>query len=140
MSIPQDKPNHQPKHQVHNNFLIRLMFLILGFLFLGLGILGVITPGLPTTVFILLAAACWARSSKRFYGWLLRHRIFGKMIIDWEERRAMPRFAKYIAWSMMLFSSAILFYRLPSERLWIAFLVSGICLGAGIWMARLPDA
>ena len=116
------------------------LFLILGFLFLGLGILGVITPGLPTTVFILLAAACWARSSKRFYGWLLRHRMFGKMIIDWEERRAMPRFAKYIAWSMMLFSSAILFYRLPSEKLWIAFLVSGICLGAGIWMARLPDA
>lgn len=140
MSTPEDKPVYQPKHKVHNNFLIRLIFLILGFLFLGLGILGVITPGLPTTVFILLAAACWARSSKRFYGWILRHRTFGKMIIDWEERRAMPRFAKYIAWSMMTLSSGILFYRLPSEKLWIAFLVSMICLGAGIWMARLPDA
>lgn len=62
------------------------------------------------------------------------------MLTDWQERRAMPRFAKYLAWGMMGVSSAVLFYRLPSDKLWIAVLTGAICLATGIWMARLPDA
>lgn len=62
--------------------LMRVLFFILGCVFLIIGAVGIITPGLPTTVFVLLAAACWARSSKRFYQWLIQHHIFGKMIRD----------------------------------------------------------
>lgn len=137
--------NHQSpakptSHEIHDNPLIRLAFFILGFVFVGLGVLGVIVPGLPTTVFILLAGYCWAKSSRRFHGWLLRHKVFGKMLTDWQERRAMPRFAKYLAWGMMGISSAFLFYRLPADKLWVAGLVSVLCLGVGLWMAKLPDA
>lgn len=141
MSDPVHQQNSGNKtHQPHDNPLIRWAFFIMGFLFVGLGILGAILPGMPTTVFILLAGYCWAKSSRRFHGWLLRHKVFGKMLIDWEERRAMPRFAKYLAWSMMAMSSAFLFYKLPNDKLWIALITTIICLITSIWMARLPDA
>lgn len=112
----------------------------MGFVFVGLGILGVILPGMPTTVFILLAGYSWAKSSRRFHDWLIRHKIFGKMLTDWEERRAMPRFAKYLAWGMMALSSLLLFWRLPDDKLWVAGLVGMVCLLTAIWMYRLPDA
>lgn len=127
-----------PKHQ--HNAVIRWVFFVMGFVFVGLGILGAILPGMPTTVFILLAGYCWAKSSERFHGWLMHHKIFGKMLKDWEERRAMPRFAKYLAWGMMTMSCTFLWWRLPTEKIWVACVVSVLCLASGIWMARLPDA
>lgn len=129
-------PMMPPRH----NALMRGIFFGLGVMFFGLGLLGVIVPGLPTTVFILLAGFFWAKSSERFYRWLANHKIFGKMLTDWQERRAMPRFAKYLAWSMMSMSMAILFYVLPSDRLWIAWIATLSCVATGVWMARLPDA
>ncbi|MFB6348413.1 YbaN family protein [Moraxella sp. ZJ142] len=125
---------------IYQSTPMRVLFFALGVLFLALGLVGVVVPGMPTTVFVLLAAYCWARSSRRFYLWLLSHRLFGKMIIDWQTRRAMPRFAKYLAWLMMSVSALLLFWRLPSDLQWLAWLVSAISLGAGIWIARLPDA
>ncbi|WFF38815.1 YbaN family protein [Moraxella nasibovis] len=128
------------KERLHANRMVRWAFFLLGFVFLGLGILGVVLPGLPTTVFILLAGYCWAKSSRRFYGYLLGHKIFGKMLRDWEERRAMPRFAKYLAWGMMTVSCAIMFYQLPDDMLWLAVMVSVLCVAVAVWMAKLPDA
>lgn len=134
-----DQPSHC-KDNVHQNVLVRSLFFVLGFVFVAIGIIGIITPGLPTTVFILLAAACWARSSKRFYGWLANHRLFGKMIADWQKRRAIPRYAKYTAWAMMTLSSVSSFYLLPTQQWWIAICASILCLSVAIWMYRLPDA
>lgn len=138
MSNHQDDPYQN--NTLHHNAAVRWVFFVMGFVFVGLGILGVVVPGLPTTVFILLAGYSWAKSSVRFHGWLMRHKIFGKMLADWQERRAMPRFAKYMAWGMMGVSCVFLFYRLPADKLWMAVLTSAICLAVGIWMARLPDA
>lgn len=139
-SAENNPPIKASKHQVHTNRMVRWMFFVLGFVFLGLGILGVILPGVPTTVFILLAGYSWAKSSKRFHGYLLRHKIFGKMLTDWEERRAMPRFAKYLAWGMMTASCVLMFITLPTDRIWLAVVMSVLCVAAAVWMARLPDA
>ncbi len=119
---------------------VRIFFLILGMVFLVLALIGVVLPGMPTTVFVLLAAWSWAKSSERFHDWLLNHNLFGQMVRDWHEKRAMPRKAKYIAWTMMGLSSAFLFYRLPADLLWVAILTSVLCLATAIWMARLPDS
>lgn len=145
MSVSSDKvvnmsKHDVSKHDVHRNAMVRWLFFVLGFVFVGLGILGAIVRGLPTTVFILLAGYCWAKSSRRFYGWLMHHKIFGKMLIDWQERRAMPRFAKYMAWSMMSVSNVFLFYRLPSDMWWLMVLIAGVCLLTAVWMAKLPNA
>ena len=75
----------------------RWLFITLGFLLVGLGALGVVLPVLPTTIFLILAAACFARSSERWHQWLLNNRIFGPTIRDWETRRCIPKSVKLIA-------------------------------------------
>lgn len=118
---------------------MRAVFFVLGCLFFVLGIVGIFLPVLPTTPFMLLTAGCWANSSERFHSWLIHHPQFGKFIQNWQEKRAIPRRAKYFAWTMMTLSCAMLFYRLPNH-LWIAILTSIICFCTMVWMARLPDA
>lgn len=80
---------------------------IIGFIFLGLAVLGAILPVMPTTCFVLLAAACFAKSSDRFYHWLLASRVFGPMIKHWQATRSMPKRAKIIAITSIVCSGAI---------------------------------
>ena len=75
----------------------RMVFLILGVLCVGLAGLGVALPGLPTTPFLLLAAACFARSSPKLYGWLVNNRFFAPLIQNWQESRSIPQKTKRIA-------------------------------------------
>lgn len=72
-----------------------------GLLFLGLGILGAILPGLPSTIFLLGASYCFARSSPRLHGWLLRHRHLGPPLRSWHRHRAMSFRAKISALVLM---------------------------------------
>ena len=88
--------------------MIRAVLLSLGTVFLGLGIVGVVVPGLPTTPFILLAAAFYVRSSERMYSWLLNHRIFGKIVGNFQSTKSISLPAKVISiavmWVMILLS------------------------------------
>ena len=140
MITPLKPTQPTPKNLIHQSALMRAVYFVLGLVCLILGLIGIVVPGMPTTVFILLAGYFWARSSRRFYAWLLAHRLFGQMIINWQTHRAIPRFAKYLAWSMMSLSTIILFFKLPSSWQWLALLLAAISLGVGIWMARLPNA
>jgi len=82
--------------------LHRPLLLTAGLLCLALGALGVFLPLLPTTPFLLLAAACFSRSSRRMHAWLLSNRLFGPILRDWEERRAIQRRIKVVATVLML--------------------------------------
>lgn len=81
--------------------MLRLLFVFLGSLSLGIGVLGIFVPGLPTTVFLLGAAACYVRGSDRLYQWVLEHRILGRYIKNYRLHRAMPLKSKIIALTMM---------------------------------------
>ena len=83
-----------------DKFLTKLL-IFLGTIFVGLGILGMFLPILPTTPFLLLAAACYARSSKRFYHWLLSNRWFGSYIRDYKERKSIPLKVKIFTVSLL---------------------------------------
>ena len=75
----------------------RPILIAFGSLFVGLAVLGMFLPVLPTTPLLLLALACYARSSERLHGWLLSHRTFGPLLKHWHETRSMPRAAKVAA-------------------------------------------
>ena len=81
--------------------LIRLMWISLGSIFVAIGTIGIFVPGLPTTVFMLLAAACYVRSSDKLYNWLIKNKTFGKYIKDYREGKGMPKRAKFLALLMM---------------------------------------
>ncbi|MEN3038978.1 MAG: YbaN family protein [Candidatus Kryptonium sp.] len=81
--------------------LYRLVLIGLGFFFVGLGIIGAFLPVLPTTPFLLLAAACFARSSKKFYNWLLNHKIFGSYIRNYREQKGITLRGKILSLTIM---------------------------------------
>lgn len=131
---------YSTKGKLHNNKGMRLLFIGLGSVFFMAGLIGVVLPVLPTTPFMILAAACWAKGSQRFHNWLITHRTFGKMVVDWQQHRAIPRKAKYLAWTMMTLSCAMLFYRFSADLQWLAWLTTAICVVTALWMYRLPNA
>ena len=97
-----ETPATPPSATLHRSRLVRALLWIAGSVSLVLGIIGVVLPGLPTTPFILLAAACYAKASPRLHQWLLNHRWFGAMLRDWERDHSLTLRSKTIAVVSML--------------------------------------
>lgn len=116
---------------------MRMLWLLAGYLFLGLGLLGAVLPVLPTTPFLLLAAGCFAKSSPRLHGWLLSHPVFGPPILNWEKNGAISRPAKRLAVvSMTAVWGLSLFAGLP----WSALVVQTVLIGIGAaFVLTRPD-
>ena len=117
--------------------LLRWLLLGTGWLCVGLGAIGVVLPLLPTTPFLLLAAACFARASLRFYDWLIGTRVFGPYIQAYRARRGVPLQAKIIALSTLwitILSSVTWLVRLWPARL----LLLSIAAAVSVHLLRLP--
>lgn len=88
------------KRKITSNFIRRVM-IIAGSFFVGLGILGIFLPILPTTPFLLLAAACYAKSSERFYNWLINNKWLGNYIKNYREGKGVPLKVKVLSISFL---------------------------------------
>jgi uncharacterized membrane protein YbaN (DUF454 family) len=97
-----------PDEEEYGNPRSRWIFLTLGFVFLGLGVLGAFLPVLPTTSPLLVALWAFSRSSRRFHRWLYTHPRFGPRLQEWKKYGTIPVKVKVSAISMMLLSLAIL--------------------------------
>ena len=92
-----------------------------GSLCIVLAVLGVFLPLLPTTPFLLLASACYVRSSERLHGWLIRNRLLGGYIRNFKERRGIPLRAKVVTVALLWLPLLYSVYRL--DLLWLEILL-----------------
>ena len=119
------------KARIHKWFLITV-----GIISVGLGLLGVFIPVLPTTPFLLLAAGCFMRSSQRLYDWLIRHKWFGEYIRNYREYRAIPPRAKVVTlvllWSVI--GTAALF---AVTLWWVRVLLGVVAVGVTLHLLHL---
>jgi len=122
----------------HDSRAVRVLLLVVGSVSVALGVLGIFLPVLPTTPFLLLAAACFARASERFYLWLLRNPAFGPTIREWRRHRSIPYRTKVVALALMTITiglSIVLLARYPLVQLALA----AVGVGVGAWLYRIPS-
>lgn len=115
----------------------RLALVAAGGLSLLLGLLGAVLPGLPTTPFVLLAAACFAKASPRLHHRLLTHRWLGPLVRDWEAHRTLPLRVKWLVSGMMTLMVGLSAWQL-SARPWLPVLILGLGLIGVIVVWRIP--
>lgn len=132
MSAPSDEVRE------HRLAVVRAGFVVAGVIFAVIGLIGVFVPVLPTTPFMILAAACFARASRRFYNLLMNNRMFGPTVREWRTHRSIPRRSKYWAIGLMattLTSSIVFFVADPVlQGVLAAF---GVVLA--VWLYRIPS-
>ena len=115
----------------------RLAWWLLAYASLGLGLVGIVVPGLPTVPFVLLAAYAAARGSQRLHRWLLAHRQFGPMVRDWQAQGAVSRRAKWLAVSMMAACAVVMFLTAPET--WMAATGTAIMAVVAAWLWGRPE-
>lgn len=117
---------------------VRKIFLIfLGTVFVGLGVIGMFLPLVPTTVFLLLAAYCYSRSSERFHTWLMTNRWCGDYIRNYQQGRGMTASHKVkaiaVLWASIAFSTWFV-----GGKWWLALILFSIASGVTYHLLRLP--
>lgn len=122
---------------LHRSRVVRGLFWLAGSVSLALGLVGVVLPGLPTTPFVLLAAACYAKASPRLHGWLLNHRFMGPMVRDWEQHRSLTRRTKTVAQASMVAMVGLSAWGLRGQPIVLAIVLVAALIG--VWVvARIP--
>ena len=126
---------------VNRSGLSRLLWLALGFLFAAIGIVGIVIPGLPTTPLMILAAACFAKSSQRFYDCVINNRMFGQHVKNYREGNGIPKKSKpMILGTMWIFITFAVLIGIPDSAPDISRYAT-IALGiiGTIFILRIPN-
>ncbi len=113
-----------------------MLLKIAGIFFVSLAFLGAFLPLLPTTPFVLVAAACFAKSSPRMHQMLLQNKVFGPLIYHWQQSRSIPKRAKIIA--LLSIIAAVCWSCYVLDNLWFKLLTVVLVAGPFIFVARLP--
>lgn len=113
-----------------------MLLKVIGLLFVLLAIIGVFLPLLPTTPFLLVASACFARSSPELYQKLNKNKVFGPLIQNWNATRSIPRKGKLIALLSMFLATIYSLWVLESVYLKVLLIV--LIIGPFIFISRLP--
>jgi uncharacterized membrane protein YbaN (DUF454 family) len=115
----------------------RYLWFTLGMLSLAMAYIGIVTPGIPFSVFLVFSAYCFSKSSKRMHDWLYNHKYFGPFLTNWVEYKVFPLKMKYMMIAVMSSSLAILWFTTYN---WKAVIGSGITMAiVAIWAWRYPS-
>ena len=119
---------HEPRQRQARNPTLRYVSFACGCLSVALGVIGIFLPVLPTTPFLLLATACFARSSKRFYLWLVLHPKLGPWVRDYLDGQGLPLKGKIWALVLMWASISFSMWIVPLPWVRVFMLVSAVCV------------
>lgn len=128
MSFPKNKRPLKP--------IVRFLMIAGGLISVGLGIIGIVLPILPTTPFFLLAAYLFVRSSQRLYRWLITHRVFGNYIRNYIQHKAISRGVKAFTLILLWGTIALSIY-LMSHRVWVQILLLVVAIGVSVHVLKL---
>ena len=117
--------------------LLRPFFFLLGVVLTGVGIAGVMTPLWPGTIFLILAAGCFARSSPKLEAWLINHPKYGPTVGAWREHGAIPRKIKFIAIGSMMVSFVIVLFA-HVEPVWV-WVIGACLLASALFVGTRPE-
>jgi len=118
---------------------VRGAYFAAGVFFTGLGVIGAFLPLLPTTIFLIVAAGCFGRSSPRFEAYLLDHPRFGPPLRAWRRHGAISRRAKLMAFTGMAVGYAVFAYS-AAPRWPTALIVGAVMLGSAIYVGTRPES
>ena len=116
----------------------KLFWNTLGFLSLGMAYIGVITPGLPYSIWVVFAAYCFSKGSERMHRWIYNHKIFGPFLTNWNEKRVFPQKMRYLMFFMMSLS-LVLMWTGGVKPIGIISTAVFMALVA-IWACRYPNS
>ena len=115
----------------------RIILISLGWLCVGLGFVGVFVPGIPTTIFLIIALWAFTKSSEKLRYWLLNHKRFGPILNNWQEHKVVPLRAKILMVVLMSLAVILFYYSLQSLILTIGLII--ILVSVAIYVISLPS-
>ncbi|MBN1634043.1 MAG: YbaN family protein [Ignavibacteria bacterium] len=121
---------------ISKNKLKRGLFITIGFIMVGIGTLGIFLPVLPSTVFFLMAAYLFARSSEKFYIWLHENKLFGRQLKNYREGRGMSIKTKVVL-IVLLWISILISVLFAVENYVLKFILIVILFGVTVYLVRL---
>lgn len=117
--------------------MVNVLWKLVGFLSLGMAYIGIVTPGIPWSIFVVFSAYCFAKSSPRMHAWIYNHPRFGPFLTNWTEKRVFPQKFKYFMILTMLSSLVFLFFTAPINAvLWSG----GFMFLVAVWAWRYPNS
>tara|TARA_Y100000385_G_scaffold104796_1_gene108536 strand:- start:1113 stop:1526 length:414 start_codon:yes stop_codon:yes gene_type:complete len=114
----------------------KYLYMALGFLCLGMAYVGVVVPGIPFSIFLVIAAWAFAKSSKRMHDWLYNHKYFGPFLTNWVEKRVFPTKGKYAM--VIVMSSSLAFLWFTTGNIMAVVWSGGFMALVAIWAWRYP--
>jgi len=117
---------------------MRHLLIAFGWLCVALGMIGVVVPGLPTTIFLIMALWAFSKSSRRFHDWLYNHSRFGPPLRRWTAHRVIPPRAKMLAVAMMATSWALIAFAIADNWM-LPIAVGAVMLGVAAYIVTRPS-
>ena len=115
----------------------KLILLGIGWLCVGLAFVGVFVPGIPTTIFLIIALWAFTKSSTKLRYWLLHHKRFGPILNNWQQHKVVPRRAKILMVVLMSLAVVLFYYSLQNLYLTIGLII--ILVSVAIYVISLPS-
>ena len=115
----------------------KVALLALGWICVGLGFIGIFVPGLPTTIFLIIALCAFTKSSKRLRIWLLNHKRFGPILRNWQEHKVVPLKAKILM--VVLQTLVVIIVQYTFDNLFITVGLAIILLMVATYVISLPS-